>query len=374
VSERVLLTGARTAIALEVARALHRAGHHVFVAETFPRYATAFSNCVDGAVTVPPPRLEPDAFLDHLLLIIKKFSITRLIPMGEEVFYIARGRDRLAAECEVFCDALPSLEALHDKVRFQQLASEIGAVPITMPVDDVEQLAAFIRAHGPVILKQVNSRFGRGVRLVAAPGPLPPGRWLAQQFIRGREICSMALARAGRLIAHVCYEPRFRLPFGPAYCATPVVHDGAAAWVRSFVARNELTGAVAFDFIESDDGTLYPLECNPRLTSGVHLFPRDGSLAAALVDERECFPPPQDPVMWSIAMLVHALPHVRTFAEADGWVRAFAGARDVFWDRRDLRPMLHMFASHRHLRTLRKEHGLSFAAAATFYTEWDASI
>jgi hypothetical protein len=370
VSERVLLTGARTAIALEVARAFHRSGHRVFVADTFPRYVTAFSNCVDGAFTVPPPRLEPDAFLDQLLRILSKQCITRLIPMGEEVFYIARGRERLAAECEVFCDALPMLDSLHDKVRFQQLAAEIGAVPITIPIDDAEQLAAMIRTHGPVILKQVNSRFGRGVRLVTEPCALPPGRWLAQQFIRGREICSMALARAGRLIAHVSYEPRFRIPFGPGYCATPVAHAGAEGWVRSFVARNALTGAVAFDFIESTDGTLYPLECNPRLTSGVHLFPRDGSLAAALLGERECFPPPQVPAMWSVAMLGHALPRVRTFAEARAWFRAFAAARDVFWDRRDLRPMLHMFASHQHLRTLRKEYGLSFAAAATFYTEW----
>ncbi len=371
-SERVLLTGARTAIALEAARALHRSGHRVFVADTFPRYVTAFSNCVDGAFTVPPPRLEPDAFLDQLLVLLKTHAITRLIPTGEEVLYIARGRERLAEECEVFCDALPVLEALHDKVRFQTLAAEIGAVPITKPVDDAEQLAAMIRAHGPVILKQVHSRFGRGVRLVSEPCTLPPGRWLAQQFIRGRERCSMAIAREGRLIAHICYEPQFRLPFGPGYCATPVAHAGTEAWVREFVARNALTGAVAFDFIESDDNTLYPLECNPRLTSGVHLFPRDGSLAAALLGEHDCFPPPQDPAMWCVAMLVHGLPRVRTFAEASAWLRAFAAARDVFWDRLDPRPMLHMFASHRHLRTLQKKHGLSFAAAATFYTEWGA--
>ncbi len=371
-SERVLLTGARTAVALEVARALRRAGHTVFVAETFPRYVTAFSNCVDGAFALPPPRLEPAAFLDRLLDLVRAHRITRLIPTGEEVFYVARGRQRLSEECEVFCDALSALEALHDKLRFQRLAAAVGPVPMSWPVETREHIEVLLREQGALVLKQVHSRFGRGVMLVRQPRDLPPGRWLAQELIRGHEICSLALARGGRLVAHVCYEPRFRLPLGPGYCFVPLAHAGAEGWARAFIERNALTGAVAFDFIESDDGTLYPLECNPRLTSGVHLFPRDGSLAAALLGQRDCFPSPHRAAMLGAAMLGHALPRLRSLAQLGAWLRAFATARDVFWDRRDPRPALHMFASGRHLHALRKEHGLSLAAAATFYTEWPA--
>ena len=370
-SERVLLTGARTAIALEAARALGRDGHRVFVADTFPSYVTAFSNSVEEAFALPPPRLEPEAFLDRLVALVKRLGITRLIPTGEEGLYIARGRERLSAECEVFCDALPVLEALHDKLRFQTLAAAIGAVPVTESIESDGQLAELISRHGPLVIKQVHSRFGRGARLVREPCVLPPGRWLAQQFVPGREICSLAFASAGRLLAHVCYEPRYRLPFGPSYCFVPLAHAGAETWVRSFVARHALTGAVAFDFIEADDGTLYPLECNPRLTSGIHLFPRH-DLAAALLGQRECFPAPQRPAMLGAVMLGLGLTGVRTLAGLGAWLQAFAASRDVFWDRHDPRPMLHMFSSYRHLCSLRKEHGLSFPAAATFYTEWNA--
>jgi hypothetical protein len=302
---------------------------------------------------------------------VRTHEITRLIPTGEEVLYVARGRNRLSELCEVLCDEPQILETLHDKLRFQELTAAVGPVPMTSSVENAEQLASLIRAHGPLILKQVHSRFGRGVRLIREPCELPPGRWLAQQYIRGREICGQAIARRGRLIALVCYEPRFRLPLGPGYCFVPVAHTGVEAWVRTFVTRYNLTGAVAFDFIESEDGVLYPLECNPRLTSGVHLFPRD-CLAAAILAQRDCFPQPQRSAMFGAAMLALGLPAVHTFAELRAWARAFASSRDVFWDRADPRPALHMFSSHRHLRSLRKKHGISFASAATFYTEWNA--
>lgn len=385
--ERVLLTGARTVIALEVARALHRAGHTVFIAETFPSCLTAFSRCVESAFPVPAPRFEPDAFIDRLLALIRAHRISRLIATGEEVLYIARARNRLAQACAVFCDQLEVLEGLHDKLRFQQLASAIGPVPKTWRLESSAQLAALQEQEGKLVLKQVYSRFGHQVvvlerdelaptaaKLPASTSEAACGAWLAQKFIAGRELCSFEIAHRGRLVAHVCYEPRFRLPLGPSFYFQPVAHSAIETWARSFVRRYALTGSFAFDFIVASDGTPYPLECNPRCTSGAHLFPRDGSLAAALLDRGEAFPPPQRPAMWAWAMIGLGLSGDGGIAQLGGWLRAFLAARDVFWDVQDLRPALRMFASARHLKELSRKHGLSLREATTFYTEWNGPI
>lgn len=371
-SARVLLTGGRTAIALELARALHRAGHTVFVADTFPRYVAMYSNCVERAFVVPAPRLEPDAFLEQLGEIVRRHGITHLIPTGEEVLWVARGRARLAEDCDVFCDRVETLDALHDKLQFSRLAAALGATPRTWPLESAAQVAGLRARHGPVILKKIYSRFGRDVLIPDRAVELPPGEWLVQEFIAGREICGFAIARLGTVRAQVSYLPQYRIPLGPSFLFEPVAHRGVEAWIRAFVARHSFTGGIGFDFIESGDGTLYPIECNPRMTSGAHLL--RGSLAPALLNEGEAAEVRPHSAMWGVAMLGIALPQVRSLAALRQWVRAFAASRDVFWDTRDPRPAMHIPSSRRQLRKVARKHGLSLRDATTFYTSWDRGL
>ncbi len=366
----MLLTGARTAIALEVARALHRDGHRVFTAESFRRYVAAYSNCVEATFSVPPPRLQPDAFIDALATLIDAHGITRLIPTGEEALWVARGRAHLENRCDVFCDRIEVLDALHDKQRFQELAAAVGPVPQTwLPANDAH-LAELRARHGPLVLKEIYSRFGQGIRIIDHEPPrVPPGRWIAQQRITGRELCGFVIARRGVIAAQVVYLPRYRMELGPAFYFEPIEHRAAEEWMRAFVAHNALSGCFGFDFIERD-GTLYPLECNPRMTSGVHLLP-GVAMSAALLGRAAISAPPRTAAMWAVAMLGVALPRTRSLAELRAWTCAFGDARDVFRDRNDPRPARHLLSSQRHLRTIARQQHISLREAATFYTRWD---
>lgn len=371
-SEKILLTGARSAIALEVARSLRRAGHTVFVAETFPRYVTAFSNCVEASFEVPPPRFEPELFINRLLDLVQQHRISHLIPTGEEILYVARGRDRLRAVCNVFCDTSEQLQRLHHKHRFQKMASQIGPAPQTWAVESSSQLQQLQERHRPLVLKAVYSRFGQRVRMLEGPPieSLPRGTWIGQEYLRGREVCSLGIARTGRLLAHVAYLPRFRLPLGPSFCFEPCSEPQVEAWVRTFVERHHVTGSIAFDFIVTEAGTPYPLECNPRLTSGVHLFP-NGVLPATLLGDHATFAESGGPAMWGLAMLGIALPRVRSKTELCEWLKMFRASRDVFWDAQDPRPAFNVLSSQPHLRELSRKHQLTLGEATTFYTEWN---
>ena len=62
------------------------------------------------------------------------------------------------------------------------------------------------------------------------------------------------------------------------------------------VAGTGYSGQISFDWIVGGDGCARAIECNPRATSGLHLFARDAALPAALMgDEVDCPPPPGQP-------------------------------------------------------------------------------
>lgn len=377
-AERVLLTAGRTVIALDLARQLHAAGATVFLADSFSRTMAAHSRSVAGSVQLPPPRFQFQAFVEALLAFIDAQRIDRLIPVGEEVLYIARALSRLRQACAVDCDEFQRLDAVHEKMSFQRLAATLGPAPPTWEVESDQQVEALLARHGPLVLKAVYGRFGRSfLRVGGRPiPPRPPGRWLAQPYLVGRELCTFSLADAGRVAAHVTYLPRFRLPHGPAFYFEPIEHPQARQWAERFVHSQAFTGPVGFDFIEAPDGTLYPLEANPRFTSGVHLFGAaaagEAGLAPALLSRSSASPLPR-PAMIAFMMLAVALPQVRRPRGLMEWARAFGAARDVIWRRRDPWPSMNFMASARELRQLRRQHGLDLRAATTHYSEWNGA-
>ena len=302
-AERVLLTAGRTVIALDLARQLHAAGATVFLADSFSRTMAAHSRSVAGSVQLPPPRFQFEAFVEALLSFIDKQRIDRLIPVGEEVLYVARARARLSQVCTLDCDEFERIDTLHDKVSFQRLVATLGPALPTWEVDSDEEIEALLARHGPLVLKAVYGRFGRSfLRVDRLPVPRrAPGRWLAQRHIVGRELCTFSLAAAGRLTAHVTYLPRFRFPHGPAFYFEPIEHPQARQWIERFVQSHTFTGPVGVDFMEAPDGTLYPLEANPRFTSGVHLFSADGGLAGPMLS-RGSVSPTRRPAMVSAAV------------------------------------------------------------------------
>ncbi len=375
---RVLLTGARSPTALAAARQLQWAGFEVFACDTFPRHLTRTSRAVRGSFVVPPPRFEEEAFVRALLAAIEEHRIDVVVPTGEEILYVARHRERLRARCEVLADSFERLEALHNKWTFNRLVAQRGLLaPETWRLEGPEQLAALLREHGRLIVKPEYARFGLRTRVFEegqALEGLDFGRaLLAQRYVVGTERCSFSIVRDGALDAHVCYGLRYRFPMGPGLYFEPMAHAGVEEWVRRFVAGTGFTGCLAFDFIETPGGELFALECNPRMTSGMFLFPEDGTLGRALVGQGRAEPALGLPRMIGLAMLFSVLPQVRSWAELRTWWRSVREARDTFWSREDPGPFWSQLATMPHMRLLARRHGLALRETATHYTEWNGA-
>lgn len=240
----MLLTGGRAPVTLDLARMLHRAGHRVYVAESAVRHLTRLSRAVEQCAVVPSPRHDTRAYLAELERLAQDWQIDLLIPMCEEVFYVAQGADRLRAYCRVLVTTLEQLHELHHKYDFIQLAGSLGlSVPDTRLIHSRQEWMEAQSVLGKVgdwVWKPVYSRFAAKVRMPtlmndeARAGTDQEGNvsekkrrhfrndppdevalssispWVAQAYIPGQMLCTYSIAHEGQLVAHATYDSRYR--------------------------------------------------------------------------------------------------------------------------------------------------------------------
>ncbi|MCI3922202.1 ATP-grasp domain-containing protein [Paenibacillus sp. TRM 82003] len=374
-ARRILLTGGRAPATLELARLLQAAGHLVFVAESARYYVCRVSRAVERCFPVPPPRTETAAFLSAIERIVAEQRIDLLLPTCEEIFYVARGRERLLAICNVVAPDLETLRELHHKADFIDLATSHGLpTPRTERIDSAARLRAAAAdddsafAVGGLVLKPAYSRFG--ARVVRLPGSMSVSSrrdaldrladvrvdaaapWLGQQLVRGRELSTYSVACEGALVAHADYWNDRRFAGGACVDFRPARHEAARAWVERFVRALRFSGQIAFDFIEdAETGVPLPIECNPRATSGVHLFEAADRLDRAFLEPARLAeqgvliePRPDAHVALKLPMAL-TLPAAlrRPGSSLRGWMRSLRDGRDAIYRADDPAPAAEQF-------------------------------
>ncbi|WP_416049841.1 ATP-grasp domain-containing protein [Cupriavidus basilensis] len=377
----VLILGGRAPVALDHARRFARQGWRAVVADSIPCHTAGASRAVCATVRLAPPRTEPARFVEDLRQAVHQHRIDLVVPTCEEVFFLSRHRAKLPVTLTVAVDDFDKLRGLHSKWQFLALARECGfRVADSALVDSLDQARAWAGAT-PLVLKPEYSRFGAHLRLYpqgvpAAAPPLPAhGRWVAQHFVAGPEICSYSIAHQGRLLAHAAYRPTYRLSQSASFYFAH--HESAAIQhcVETLVARIGFTGQIAFDWIEADPAHPTVLECNPRATSGLHLFGLDDAVPAALAGDaavRDCITPSeQRPRMITAVMASAGLYDMARRGRLGEWRRAFASADDVITRPGDRAPLLGALRDLAAYGRLALSRRCSLRAATTRDIEWD---
>ncbi len=343
----VLLTLGRLPKALELARGLSAAGCRVVIAEPFARHVCKPSRAVSRSVQVTAPNTDPEGYLRDLLKVVEEEGISAIIPVSEEELHVLRLENRLPPGVRILSAPLETIRQLHDKLAFACLARELGlTAPQTLEWGD-RDLSTFC-ANDDFVVKPRNSCSGLGVA-IHRRGPVPPRESLPtgaifQAFVPGRHVSTFTLAHEGRERVTVAYE-------GTVFAGTVAVCfrriDGLAAvdeWVREFVSRTRHNGFISFDFIVDADGRAMAIECNPRLTSGIHFVEPD-SLARALLD-----PDGSGNVQMrsgtkfqqGYSTLTEAYSNFLRPRRFMAQMREMFAARDVVWSARDPLPFLLM--------------------------------
>ncbi|MGZ3720640.1 MAG: ATP-grasp domain-containing protein [Bdellovibrionota bacterium] len=284
---RVLVTGARLPAALEIVRALHREGAVAFAGDSLRLTTAGFSRCSEGRVFFPSPAFHLDAFRDSILRAVDRLRIGLVVPVSEEIFFLAPLRQELEQRgARLFAPPLELLRRLHSKWEVREAAEGCGFyLPTTIRAGSAADLAGAVARIPNGVVKPEFSRGAYEVAFLPFPGALPvcepENPLLVQERVRGREITAYGVASEGALLAFSCYEPLYRVGAGASLFFRPVKSEAAEAAMRAFARKHAFTGQVSFDLIERADGEPALLECNPRATSGVHLC--GGALGAALL-------------------------------------------------------------------------------------------
>lgn len=369
----VLILGARAPACLEWARAFRTAGWQVSAGDSLAWPVTRFSSAVHRYVRLPEPLASPAAWIDALARVVETLAIDLVLPTCEESFYLAHGRDRIP--CRVIVPGFDLMHRVHHKGEFAaMIRGWAGEAPETHLLQSIRDVEAF-DAPRAWVFKPAYSRFANRTliqphpKALAALQPTPAQPWIAQRFIAGREHCSYSLLVDGRLTAHACYHPRYRVGRGSGIWFEPTDPAPIRAFVERFGAETGYTGQVAFDYIESEDGCCHAIECNPRATSGVHLFDdQPEGLVAALLGAQGVLTPTTEPRQVALAMLLFAS-HKHGF-ERQFW-RDFLRARDVVTRPGDRGPLAAQIPGLAEIigRALTRRCGL--LAAATADSEWN---
>ena len=339
----MLLTLGRLPKALDLARAFAARGDRVLVAEPYQWHLCRVSRAVERCFVVPPPSTAAERYLDALESVIREHGVDLVVPVSEETLFVAGLRPRLPAGVGLYAMPQPLLLALHSKHEFPALVQSFGlAAPPTYLAGT--PAAAALLASRDCVVKPVRSCSGRGLVYLGAGAPVPAQGEAAvvQQRVRGRLLSSFSVLRDGAVVTTVVY--RGTIMAGTVAVGFERVDEaGIAAWVTEFARQSRYTGFVSFDFIVDDDDRPWAIECNPRVTSGIH-FLRHEDLAAVIRGEAGA-PVPRLREHRRLQQFFPALTETQGSVFSDRFranLRTLVGSRDVSWATSDPWPLLTM--------------------------------
>lgn len=376
VTGTALLTLGRLPKALDLARALNRAGWRVLVAEPGKRHLSGYSRSVDASFRVAAPVHQPERYLEDLVALIRREAVDLVVPVSEECLHTCQLYGRVPDHVRIASLPPEELLPLHSKWDFVQSCQRFGlAVPDTARLNSPQAEALIQRSS--VIIKREYSCAGVGLERRARGEALPereqPGEWLVQAQVVGAELCTFSVAHEGRVLGTVVY--RGTVVSGTvAVCFERLDPDPRVLeFVQRFVAGSGASGFIAFDLIQNAEGVVHGIECNPRATSGVHFIEAE-DLARALTDPINCrelrlrrhrLLQQFYPCLTETQLAFGAWPRFRRY------LKQLIRAKDVCFQWRDPLPFWLLPYAAWPILSMTLFQGKSFGEAATWDIEWE---
>jgi hypothetical protein len=279
---RVLITSSRMPFALDAIRKLGERGHEVYASDSYEASPGNHSHYLAGHFVTASPSDDPAGFAADVERIAAENEIEVVLPMFEDVFYLAAQHERLSAVTKLYAPPFRTLAQVHDKGTFQELCDGLEIrTPQTVLAHSPDELTEAIGRFPGYFARAAFSRGGIGLLTNTGPlaGHLQPGDchpteanpWLVQEFVDGPMQCTYSALHQGKVASHMSYRAPRQWEHSTGIQFLSVDAKDTLPIVERLGTDLEWDGQMSLDFIETDDG-LVMIECNPRPTDGVLLM------------------------------------------------------------------------------------------------------
>ncbi|MBA2546504.1 MAG: carbamoyl-phosphate synthase large subunit [Solirubrobacterales bacterium] len=268
--------------ALDAIRKLGERGHEVYACDSYKAAPGSHSKYLTGHFTTASATGDTEEFVSGVVTFAGENGIEVVIPMFEEIFYLAAQHERVSKVTRLFAPPFRTLAQVHDKGTFQELCDKLGIrTPQTIVAHTHEELVEAIAKFPQFFGRAAFSRGGVGLLTNTGPlaGHLKPedchpteqNPWLIQEFVDGPMHCTYSCVHGGEVATHMSYRAPRQWEHSTGIQFESVDPSDTLPTVEQLAADLSWDGQMSLDFVDSGDG-LMMIECNPRPTDGVLLM------------------------------------------------------------------------------------------------------
>jgi predicted ATP-grasp superfamily ATP-dependent carboligase len=279
---RILITSSRMPFALDAIRKLGERGHEVFATDSYAASPGSHSKYLEGHFTTASATGDPAAFAADIERIAGEREIELILPMFEEVFYLAAQHDRLSRVTRLHAPPFATLARVHDKGTFQELCERLGIrTPKTVLAHSGEELKRAVSEFPRYFARAAFSRGGVGLLTNTGPlaghmglhdcHPTEANPWLVQEFVDGPMQCTYSVLHDGSVSSHMSYRAPRQWEHSTGIQFLSVDPSDTLGVVEQLGSELSWDGQMSLDFVDTGDG-LVMIECNPRPTDGLLLM------------------------------------------------------------------------------------------------------
>ena len=295
---RILVPEGSSLSAREAVTALGRRGHVIDILDPDPLCICRFSKYVRRVHRSPTLSASPIEYVQFLLAHIASHTYDLVFPVHEHAFVLSAFAEEIRRHCAVAVAPLPAFERLQSKVRFFELATELG-LPHP-PTQRVESVSAFPPCRmPPYYVKTAYGTAGDGTWRVVAEADRAHvlaalqerelagnlGSYLVQDLLPGTLEVVQSVFDHGELVAVHGYRQHIPGVGGSASGRIGVNRPAVIADLQRLGRAMQWHGALMLDYMFDDQsGGYWFIDPNPRLGETMNALLSGVDLPQALVE------------------------------------------------------------------------------------------
>ena len=347
--KNILITNGRFPATLDLIRNLSNCGSKIIVAETSLFHYCATSNANAKNYLIPSPRECEEGYIQRILEIIDLEKIDLFIPGWEDALIVSKHLHRFN-ENVAFTSDFSTLDSLHNKWEFHLLLKGLGFNSAkSYLIDNESELNTL--PFSSFYLKYIYSRGTEGTFFVKNLQKVPKiqinrsNPILVQEKLKGQQYCTYSICHNGKIKAHATYPLHYQSynhkKTRGNYCLSfeEIEHKEIFSFVCSFVEKINYTGSIAFDIFD-ENGIIIPLECNPRITSGITLLTSKNNLINAFFNTNKDIIFPEKGIQKQLFLpsLLFASKSAISNGSFAPFIKTLFFTKDLIFNIKDLKP------------------------------------